>query len=97
MPRHSFATSTFWMGDVLDTAKDGSYTVDLSGFLTRDDLNIAAGDQERGRGEFRFVPELSVADPNFVKVFPSNIELAAKLTSVREPKAEVSNIVAGNS
>src|SRR5690349_13276336 len=31
----SFATSTLWMGDVLNTAKDGSYTVDLSGFLAR--------------------------------------------------------------
>src|SRR5690349_24640465 len=31
----SFATSTLWMGDVLSTAKDGSYTVDLSGFLAR--------------------------------------------------------------
>ena len=36
----SFATSTLWMGDVLNTAKDGSYTVDISGFLARDDLGV---------------------------------------------------------
>ena len=37
----SFATSTLWMGDVVNTAKDGSYTVDLSGFLARDDMGMA--------------------------------------------------------
>ena len=93
----SFATSTLWMGDVLNTAKDGSYTVDLSGFLARDDLGIPLAIKNGGGGEFRFVPELSAADPNFVKVFPRNAEFAAKLTfRSDEPKAEVSNIVSGN-
>ena len=31
-----------------------------------------------GGGEFKFVPELSAADPNFVKVFPRNAEFAAQ-------------------
>ncbi|HEY4070179.1 MAG TPA: zinc-dependent metalloprotease [Sphingomicrobium sp.] len=93
----SFATSTLWMGDVVDTAKDGSYTVDLSSFLARDDLNIPQSIKNGGGGEFRFVPELSAADPNFVKVFPKNAEFAAKLTfRSDEPKPEVSNIVGGN-
>ncbi|HSQ99560.1 MAG TPA: zinc-dependent metalloprotease [Sphingomicrobium sp.] len=93
----SFATSTLWMGDVLSTQKDGSYTVDLSGFLARDDLNIVQAIKNGGGGEYRFAPELSAADPNFVKVFPKNAEFAAKLTfRSDEPKAEVSNIVSGN-
>ena len=93
----SFATSTLWMGDVLNTAKDGSYTVDLSGFLARDDLGIPLAIKNGGGGEFRFVPELSAADPNFVKVFPKNAEFAAKLTFRSDkPEAEVSNIVSGN-
>ena len=93
----SFATSTLWMGDVLNTAKDGSYTVDLAGFLARDDLDVVRAIKKGGGGEFKFVPELSAADPNFVKVFPKNAEFAAKLTfRSDEPKDEVSNIVGGN-
>ena len=93
----SFATSTLWMGDVLKTNADGSFTVDLSGFLARDDTGIAQSIKNGGGGDFKFVPELSAADPNFVKVFPKNAEFAAKLTfRSDEPKAEVSNIVSGN-
>ena len=43
------------------------------------------------------MPELSAADPSFVKVFPRNAEFAAKLTfRSDEPKVEVSNIISGN-
>src|SRR5690242_4888770 len=73
----SFATSTLWMGDVIKTNTDGSYTVDLSTFLARDDTGIAQSIKRGGGGDFRFVPELSAADPNFVKVFPKNAEFAA--------------------
>ena len=93
----SFATSTLWMGDVINTAKDGSYTVDLAGFLARDDLDVVRAIKNGGGGEFKFVPELSAADPNFVKVFPKNAEFAAKLTFRSDkPEAEVSNIVGGD-
>ncbi len=93
----SFATSTLWMGDVLNTAKDGSYTVDISGFLVRDDLGVPLAIKNGGGGDFKFVPELSAADPSFVKVFPRNAEFAAKLTfRSDEPKVEVSNIISGN-
>ncbi len=93
----SFANSTLWMGDILNTAKDGSYTVDLSGFLARDDLGIAQAIKRGGGGDFKFAPELSAADPNFVKVFPRNAEFAAKLTfRSDEPSPEVANIVHGN-
>jgi hypothetical protein len=93
----SFATSTLWMGDVLETSKDGSFTVDLSSFLARDDLGIPQAIKQGGGGDFKFAPELSAADPAFVKVFPKNAEFAAKLTfRSDDPKPEVSNIVGGN-
>jgi hypothetical protein len=93
----SFATSTLWLGDIMKTNADGSYTVDLSSFLARDDTGIAQAIKRGGGGDFKFVPELSAADPNFVKVFPRNAEFAAKLTfRSDEPRAEVSNIVNGN-
>ncbi len=95
--RNSFATSTLWLGEVIKTDPDGSYTVDLSGFLARDDLDVVAAIKRGGGGDFKFVPELSTADPNFVKLFPKNAELAARITfRSDDPKPEVSNIVTGN-
>jgi hypothetical protein len=95
--RNSFATSTLWLGDIVKTNPDGSFSVDLSGFLARDDLDMVAAIKRGGGGDFKFVPELSAADPNFVKVFPKNAEFAARLTfRSDDPKAEVSNIVSGN-
>ena len=92
--RRSFATSTIWMGDVVDSKPDGSFTVDLAGFLARDDIGIARAIKQGGGGDFKLVPELSAADPNFVKLFPDNAELAARLTfRSDEPTAEVSNII----
>jgi hypothetical protein len=91
--RHSFATSTIWMGDVAAEEPDGRLLVDVSTFLTRDDMNIAGTLKQNGGGEFRLVPELSVADTNFVRVFPDNIEMEGRLTFVSaQPTAEVNNI-----
>ena len=92
--RNSFATSTIWMGDVVDNKTDGSFTVDLAPFLARDDFGVPQALKQGGGGEFRFVPELSAADPSFVKVFPKNAELAATLTfRSDQPSAEVGNII----
>ena len=93
--RQSFASSTIWMGDVIDSKPDGSFTVDLAGFLARDDIGVPQAVKQGGGGEFRFVPELSAADPNFVRVFPNNAELSARLTfRSDEPAAEASNVMA---
>ncbi|MGQ0660998.1 zinc-dependent metalloprotease [Sphingosinicella sp.] len=90
--RESFAYSTIWMGEVAAEQPDGGFMVDVAGFLARDDMNIVQALRGAG-GEFRFVPELSVADPNAVRVFPENIELAARLTfTATAPTAEVNNI-----
>ena len=95
--RRSFATSTIWMGDVVDTKPDGSFTVDLAGFLARDDIGVPQAMKQGGGGDFKLVPDLSVADPGFVKVFPRNAEFAAKLTfRSDEPTPEVGNIIPDN-
>src|SRR5580765_8725978 len=60
--RHSFAYSTLWMGDIASESADGRLIVDISSFLTRDDLNIARALREQDNGDYRLVPELSVAD-----------------------------------
>lgn len=92
--RESFAGSTIWMGEVIATKADGSFTVDLASFLARDDLGIAQQIKTGGGGEFKLVQELSAADPNFVKLFPKNVELAARLTfRSDEPGPEITNII----
>ena len=78
--RDAFANSTIWMGDVVNSKPDGSFTVDLASFLARDDFGIPQIVKRGGGGDFRFVPELSAADPGFVKIFPRNAEFAARLT-----------------
>jgi hypothetical protein len=90
--RRSFAYSTIWMGDAVEQP-DGRLLVDLSTFLTRDDMDIAGGLKRGGGGEFKLAPELSVADTNFVKVFPDNVELEGRLTfTSTAPTQEVNNI-----
>jgi len=90
--RRSFAYSTLWMGDVAEQP-DGRLLVDLSTFLTRDDMDIAGVLKRGGGGEFKLAPELSVADTNFVKVFPDNVELEGRLTfTSTAPTQEVNNI-----
>lgn len=92
--RQSFATSTIWMGDIAETKPDGSFTVDLAGFLARDDTGVTQAIKQGGGGDFKLAADLSAADPNFVKVFPRNAEFAARLTfRSDEPTAEVSNII----
>lgn len=78
--RRSFATSTIWMGDVAAENADGSFLVDLAPFVARDDLGLARALKEQESGNWRLVPELSVADPNAARAFPKNIELEARLT-----------------
>lgn len=91
--RRSFATSTIWIGDVAAEQPGGGFLVDLAGFVARDDLGLARALKEQESGDWRLVPELSVADPASVRTFPRNIEMEARLTFTA-PKAgpEVENI-----
>ena len=91
--RESFAYSTLWMGDIADETADGRLLVDIAPLLTRDTLGIAQALKGGGEKGFAMVADLSVADPNAVKVFPENIEMEARQTFVSaEPGAEVNNI-----
>ena len=96
--RDSFAYSTVWMGDIAAETADGRLLVDISSFLTRDVIGIAKrlndslGEAVKGK-EFKLVPELTVADPHSVRVFPENIEMEARQTFVStDPGAEIRNI-----
>jgi hypothetical protein len=94
---HSFPSSPLWMGDVVKELPDGSYQVDLSGFLDRDDIGIPRAIKNAGGGEFKFAAELSSADPSFVKVFPKNAEFSARIAfRSDEPQAEMNNILPGD-
>lgn len=91
--RRSFATSTIWMGDVAAENADGSFLVDLAPFVARDDLGIARALKEQESGDWKLVPELSVADPNAARAFPKNVELEARLTfTSTKAGPEVENI-----
>jgi hypothetical protein len=91
--RRSFATSTIWMSDVAAENADGSFLVDLSSFVARDDLGIARALKEQESADYKLVPELSVADPNAARAFPKNVELEARLTfTTAKPGPEVENI-----
>ena len=95
--RRSFAYSTIWMGDVAAETADGRLLVDVAGLLTRDDMDIARALREQDNGDYRLIPELSVADTNFVRVFPRNIELRGRITfTSARPGPEVGNIVPVN-
>src|SRR5438309_339517 len=94
--RRSFAYSTIWMGDAVEQP-DGRLVVDVSSFRTRDDMEIASALKRGGGSDFKLAPELSVADTNFVKVFPDNIELEGRLTfTASQPTQEVGNIAPVN-
>lgn len=91
--RDAFAVSTVWAGDVLETAPDGRILVDIASFLTRDAIGVAEALKQAGEAGYKLVPDLSLADPAAVKVFPENIEFEARQTFASDtPGPEVRNI-----
>ncbi|HXD83835.1 MAG TPA: zinc-dependent metalloprotease [Rudaea sp.] len=99
-----FATSIAWMGDIAQTLPDGGMVVDLSGFLTTDEIGIVdslnqstdtfgvGGGQGAGKG-FKLDEKRSAADPDSVKDFPDNLEIDAVQTFASDtPGEEVANI-----
>ncbi|UAK26495.1 zinc-dependent metalloprotease [Sphingomonas nostoxanthinifaciens] len=101
--RESFPYSVVAMLDIASTDPTGAVTVDLSPFLVRDTMNIAAqlngggmslpGALDGGGKGFHLSEALSAADPASVKAFPDNIELEAVQTFVSDtPGREVNTI-----
>ncbi len=91
--RDSFAYSTVWAGDVVATAPDGRVLVDITSFLTRDSMDIAASLKTGGETDWRQAGDLSVADAGATKVFPENLEFEARETFTTDTtSAETANI-----
>ena len=91
--RRSFAGSTLYLADIAAIGADGSLTIDISGFLTRDIIGVTDALKMGGAGDYKLSDALSAADTGFVKVFPDNIEMQARQTFVTDrPLAEIRNI-----
>ncbi|MGN7161168.1 zinc-dependent metalloprotease [Sphingomonas sp. SAFR-052] len=88
----AFATSTLWLGDVID-GPDGTLLVDIAPFLIRDTKGITAQLNTSGEKGWKLVDALSAADPNSVRAFPFNLEFEARQTFASDtPGPEVRNI-----
>lgn len=88
--RDSFAVSNLWSADVEAEAPDGGVLIDVTGFLTRDALDVAGQLKQRKQGTYRQAPTLSYADTAHLGVFPDNVELEADQTYTSdEPGPEV--------
>lgn len=76
----SFARSLLWSVDVIDEQTNGGFTVDLSGFLISDTLNLTGWLKSAGQGSFSIVPDRSFTDPETILVFPDNVEIDTVVT-----------------
>ncbi|MEO0616387.1 MAG: zinc-dependent metalloprotease [Pseudomonadota bacterium] len=87
--RESFASSVLWTTPILARDAEGRLLVDLSAFLVRDHLGIAAQLKRTGQGSFRLDANRSFVDGEQL-AFPDNVELEATLTfASAEPGSEV--------
>lgn len=92
--RTSFPFSVVGMVDIVATGADGSLTIDIAPFLTRDTVGIADALNQGGKG-FRLAESLSAADPSSVKAFPDNVEIDALQTYQSDaPGREISALAA---
>ena len=89
--RESFARSFIWSGEIISQSPDGALLVDLSGFLTRDALDVrgALANHPDG-GDFSIADDRSMPDVSQALSFPDNAEFDAFLTLTSDnPKAQV--------
>ncbi len=86
----SFAASLLWAGETKEVNGDGSYSVDISDFLTSDVLDLKGRLKGAGQGDFSIAEERSFTDPESVLVFPDNVEIDTIVTLASgEPGSEV--------
>lgn len=91
--REAFATSVIWAGKIEGATSDGRPIIDLASFLTRDVMGIADALKQAGEPGYKLAPDLSLADPSAVKVFPQNVEFEALQTYASDtPGPETRNI-----
>ena len=92
--KESFAASTVWQTPIIAAGPDGRLLVDLTGFLTRDALDIAKTLKDAKQGDFKLEGDLSTVDTGNVLVLPENLEFEASQTfSSSAPGREVQGIV----
>lgn len=88
----SFPTAVLWMGDIAETADDGSFSFDLAPFLSADRFSLARA-LGNNDNPYTFAADRSVADPSQVRVFPENAEFAALMSfTAARPVAELRNV-----
>ncbi|MEN1726875.1 MAG: zinc-dependent metalloprotease [Pseudomonadota bacterium] len=75
----SFAVSFIWTTDVLAEADDGRVLIDLSDFLTHDELGLGRRLSSDG-GRFNLAEDRSLPDTDSLLVFPDNVEIDAWVT-----------------
>jgi len=75
----SFARSFIWSTEVLAEADDGRVLIDLSEFLTLDELGLARRLSSDG-GAFQRAEDRSLPDADSLLVFPDNVEVDAWIT-----------------
>ena len=86
----SFATSFLWATEILSTDDQGQLLIDLSGFLLRDQLDVASALKHgEDAHAYNLDAERSFPDTQNALVFPDNVELDAFLTfSTARPNAQ---------
>lgn len=78
--RQSFARSFLWAGEVADEQVNGSYTADISSFLTSDVLDLKGALDNAGQGSYSIDKDRSFVDAKSVLAFPDNVEIDAMVT-----------------
>jgi len=75
----SFATSFIWATEIIALDDSGRVLIDLAGFLTADQLDLARRLSEDGSG-WKRSDDRSLVDTDSVLAFPENVEIDAWIT-----------------
>ncbi len=89
----SFVSPVVWSAEATDAGADGSVTVDLSGFLERDAVNVVSRLKRARLGTFKPAASLGYVDTAQTLVFPDNVEFQTVQTFTSdEPGGELSRV-----
>ncbi|PSJ40987.1 peptidase [Sphingomonas deserti] len=92
--RDSFANSTAWVADIVETRADGSFTFDIAPYLAADVAGVAPSLQASGAKGYRQVEKASIADPASIKAFADNVEVDALQTFRSDEATPASGVTA---
>ncbi|MEE2526238.1 zinc-dependent metalloprotease [Hyphobacterium sp. HN65] len=83
--RQSFARSIVWSTDIV-AEDDGNVLIDLSAFLTRDQVDTAGYLSNAGEGTYSVDGDRSAPLPASAMAFPQNVEIDALITLSGSPE-----------